>query len=259
MIRGRVAKVLLAMKRHDEAFAAYRALRDEQPDEEGYWVGMARARFQQGRPEEALGLVREGLVKFPDSTALHENAGILLEALKRLPEAEAAYRRAAELGPREPGPQLALASIADKQGRTEDAARLFAKVVELSPHSRQGRQAGRRLGAIGEALAREGRLPEAADAYRAAIGSGQAGPAVYLNAALVVFQQGGRDEALGLLQEGAGRFPKSADLHYRLGRLLADRGARVEAELALARALEIDPQRQDVQAALARVRAQASR
>ena len=96
MIRGRVAKVLLAMKRHDEAFAAYRALRDEQPDEEGYWVGMARARFQQGRPAEALGLVREGLVKFPDSTALHENAGILLEALKRLPEAEAAYRRAAD-------------------------------------------------------------------------------------------------------------------------------------------------------------------
>lgn len=259
MIRGRVAKVLLAMKRYDEAYAAYRALRDEQPGDEGYRVGMARARFQQGRPEEALVLVREGLAQFPDSTALHENAGILLEALKRLPEAEAAYRRAAELGPNDPGPQLALASIADKQGRMEDAARLFAKLVALSPHSRQGRQAGRRLGAIAETLARDRRLPEAAAAYRAAVASGQAGPAVYLNAALVVFQQGARDEALGLLQEGAGRFPKSADLQYRLGRLLADRGARAEAELALARALEIDPRREDVRSALARLRGQASR
>ena len=34
-----------------------------------------------------------------------------------------------------------------------------------------------------------------------------------------------------MLREGAGRFPKSADLQYRLGRLLADRGARAEAEL----------------------------
>lgn len=259
MIRGRVAKVLLAMKRHDEAFEAYRLLRDEHPDEEGYWIGMARARFHQGRPEDALAIVREGVVRFPDSTTLHENAGVLLEALKRLPEAERAYARSAELGPREPRPQLALASIADKQGRTDDAARLFAKVVELSPHSRQGRQAGRRLGAIAEGLARERRLPEAAAAYRAAVGSGEAGPAVYLNAALVVFQLGSRDEALGLLREGAGRFPKSADLHYRLGRLLADRGARMEAEAALARALEIDPRRQDVQQALARLRAQASR
>ena len=259
MIRGRVAKVLLALKRYDEAYATYRELRDLQPDEEGHWVGMARARFHQGRPEDALTIVREGIRKAPESTSLHENAGILLEALKRLPEAEDAYRRAAELGPREPGPQLALASIADKQGRTEDAARLFVKVVELSPHSRQGRQAGRRLGAIAETLARDRRLPEAGSAYRAAVRSGEAGPAVYLNAALVVFQLGARDEALGLLQEGAGRFPKSADLQYRLGRLLGDRGARVEAELALTRALEIDPARQDARAALARLRGQASR
>ncbi|MET0556482.1 MAG: sulfatase-like hydrolase/transferase [Vicinamibacteria bacterium] len=259
MIRGRAAKMLLALKRYDEAFAAYRALRDEQPTDEGHWIGMARARFHGGRPEEALAIVREGLAKFPDSTTLHENAGVLLEALKRLPEAEAAYRRSAELGPREPRPQLALASIADKRGRTDDAAVLFAKVVELSPHSRQGRQAGRRLGAIAETFARERRLPEAGAAYRAAVASGEAGPAVYLNAALVVFQLGARDESLGLLQEGAGRFPQSADLQYRLGRVLADRGARAEAETAFTRALAIDPARQDARTALERLRGQASR
>jgi tetratricopeptide (TPR) repeat protein len=146
-----------------------------------------------------------------------------------------------------------LASICDKQGRNEEAIRVFAAVVELSPHSHQGRQAGRRLGAFGADLARAGELPAAADAYRAALRSGQSGPAVYLNAALVSYQLGRRDAALQILQEGAGRFQKVADLQYRLGRLRAEQGATAEAEAAYARASEIDPARQDVHLALARL------
>jgi tetratricopeptide (TPR) repeat protein len=253
LIRGREAKTLLAMKRLDEAFAAYKALTEEFPDEEGYRLGLARTCLQQGRHAEALTIVRESLQHFPDSPTLHENAGLILDALKRTPEAEAEFKEAVRLDPRDQGPLLALAALKDKQGATADAMPLYLAAAELSPHSRQGRQAGRRLGAMGEQLAREGNLQGARDAYAAALRSGQAGPPLYLNAAFVSYQLGQRETARAILQEGAARYPQSADLLYRLARLQADRGATAEAEAAYRRAAEADPNRRDARLALARL------
>jgi len=52
--------------------------------------------------------------------------------------------------------------------------KLFLEVVEISPHSRQGRQAGRRLASLGEGYARQERWDFARDAYAGALASGQA-------------------------------------------------------------------------------------
>ncbi len=253
MIRGRVAKVLLALERYDEAFDAYRALREQHPEEEGYHLGMARARSQQQRYAEALAIVRAGLDRFPDSPALRQNAGMILEALGRPVEAAQEHQQAVELAPREPGPPLALASLRDKQGRTDEATRLFLRVLEISPHSRQGRQAGRRLATLAEGYARDARWDMARDAYSGALASGQAGPEVYLNAALVDYRSGKREAALAILQDGAARFPASADLHYRVARLQADHGATADAEASYRRAADADPGRRDTRLALARL------
>jgi len=253
MIGGRIAKALLALKRYDEAYDAYRRLIAENPSEEGFHIGLVRARFRQGRKAQALTLARQSLKAFPDSVALHENAGIILEEMGRLSDAEPEYRRAVELGPQEPRPRLALASVYDKQGRLEEAAREFAGVVEMSPHSRQGRQAGRRLAALGESFARDGRPEAARQAYAAALRSDEGGPDVYLNMGLVCYRLGRRDEALAVLRQGAGRFPTSADLQYRIGRLLAEKGAAAEAEAAYLAVLALAPGRQDVRIQLARL------
>jgi len=62
---GKVAKVLLALERYEEAFLAYRVLLAQHPEEEGYHVGLARARFHQGRHAEATAIVRAGSNAFP--------------------------------------------------------------------------------------------------------------------------------------------------------------------------------------------------
>ena len=253
MVAGRIAKMLLALERYDEAYDFYLKLIAENPAEEGFHIGLVRARFRQGRKEEALALTRKSLQAFPDSAPLHENAGIILQDLGRLAEAAPEYRQAAELGPRLPRPRLALASLYDTQGRLEDAAREFAAVADLSPHSRQGRQAGRRLGALAERFGRDGKLEAARDAYVAALRSDQAAAEVYLNAGLVAYRLGRAEEALALVRRGASRFPESADLHYRLGRLLSDRGIATEAEAAYLTVLRLAPNRQDARIQLARL------
>jgi arylsulfatase A-like enzyme/Flp pilus assembly protein TadD len=253
MIAGRIAKMLLALKRYDAAYDFYRKLIAQSPAEEGFHIGLVRARFRQGRKDEALALTRKSLQAFPDSAALHENAGIILQDLGRDTEAEPEYRRAVELGQRDPRPRLALASLLDKLGRPGDAGREFAAIMDISPHSRQGRQAARRLAALAESLGHEGKLDAARAAYSAALRSDQATSEVYLNAGLVSYRLGRREEALAVVRHGAVRFPESADLQYRLGRLLFERGTATEAEAAYLTALKLAPNRQDVRIQLARL------
>jgi arylsulfatase A-like enzyme/tetratricopeptide (TPR) repeat protein len=251
VLRGWIARALLGLKRYDEAHEAYRELRDEHPGDEGYRIGMARARFRQGRKQDALALVREGLQAFPDSSGLHLNAGIILEDSRRLEEAEAAYRTAVELGPRDLQPRLFLATFYDRQGRLDDAASQHEAIVAASPSSRHGRHSAKRLATLGEALARERKLASARMAYLAATSAGTPEEAVFLNAALVCYQLGKRHESLELLRRGLGAFPKSADLHYRLARLLDEAGTRAEAEAEYRTALALSPGRSDVRYHLA--------
>jgi arylsulfatase A-like enzyme/tetratricopeptide (TPR) repeat protein len=251
-LRGRVAETLLELERFDEAFEAYRALGQEHPQDEAQVVGMARARVKQGRSEDALAVVRGGLVRLPGSAALHQNAGTLLATLKRNREAEVAYREAARLDPRDPSPRLALALLYDLDGRSADAARQFLDAIEASPASPLARQAARRLATLAEGLARERKLEQAREAYAGVLRTDEAEAPVHLNAALVSFQLGRTEEATQILARGAQRFPQSVDLLYRLGRLQAERKDARAAEGAYLQALGVDAGRNDIRLALAR-------
>ena len=52
---------------------------------------------------------------------------------------------------------------------------------------------------------------------------------------------GGTEGALALLRETVRQDPGCADAHYRLGRLLALKGMKAEAEAEFKRTLELDP------------------
>jgi choline-sulfatase len=252
-LRGRIAHALLALERYEEALVAYRALCAESPEDEGYILGVARALVPLGRVDEAVRVVEDGLRAVADSPTLYLQLGRLFEDSGRLTDAESAYQRVVELSPRDPAALLTWASISDKQGRADEAARRFARVIEISPHSRQGRQAGRRLAALAEQFTRAGHRDAARDAYVAAIRSGQAEPAAYLNAALVHVQLGDKAGAVTLLENGAARHGGDADIHARLGALHLDAGQNARAEAAFQRTLSIEATRRDARLGLARV------
>jgi tetratricopeptide (TPR) repeat protein len=252
--RRETGKMLLALKRYDEAYETFRQLRDQYPAEVAYHIDVARARFRQGKKREALELLQASLKAFPASAGLLENAGIILESLGRYGEAEDALRQAVEAGPEERKPRLVLAKMFDKQGRALEAAAQFEDLVVRSPHARESREAGKRLAAMAVEFARAGKLELSARAYGAALKT-DAGmeEAAFLNAALVYYQLGRRDDARDILRHGASSFPASADIRYRLGRLLSEAGSPGQAEAEYRQALALAPTRSDVRFYLARL------
>jgi arylsulfatase A-like enzyme/tetratricopeptide (TPR) repeat protein len=252
--RRETGKMLLALQRYEEAYETFRQLRDEYPSEQAYHIDVARARFKQGKKREALELLQASLLAFPASVGLLENAGIVLASLGRNREAEDALRRAIEAGPEERKPRMLLAKMCDTQGRVEEAAAQFQELVERSPHARESREAAKRLAAMAVEFARAGKLESSARAYGAALKTG-AGmeEGVFLNAALVYYRLGRRGDAQDVLRKGARSFPASADIRYRLGRLLSEAGPPGPAEAEYRQALALAPTRSDVRFHLARL------
>ena len=252
--RRAAGKMLLSLKRYDEAYETFRQLRDEQPAELAYHMDMARARFKQGKTREALELLQETLKVFPTAPELLEDTGIALDSLGRQKEAEDVLRRAIQAGPLQPKPRALLAKIWDQQGRAEEAAAEYEALVTLSPYAKESREAGKRLSAMAVEFARAGKLEASAKAYGAALKTGAGTEeAVFLNSALVYYQLGRRAEARDVLGQGARAFPASADMRYRLGRLLSEAGSTAEAEAEYRQALALAPSRSDVRFQLARL------
>jgi Flp pilus assembly protein TadD len=81
---------------------------------------LAENLVQQGRKEEAVALLREGLRDTPRSPLLHREMGSVLERSGRPDEAAAAYRDYARLAPNAP----------DAKELRERAARLAAAAGE---------------------------------------------------------------------------------------------------------------------------------
>jgi tetratricopeptide (TPR) repeat protein len=112
----------------------------------------------------ALTAAREAVLADPDASRTWGEFAETCDAHHLYPEAEAAYRRAAALEPREFRWAYGLALVRDFQGgESAEVARLFDAAIRLEP-----RYPPARLRA-GDALVRQGRLEEACRAYEEAL------------------------------------------------------------------------------------------
>jgi choline-sulfatase len=253
-LRARVAETLLRLRRFDESLAEFRDLGQEGRSE-GHYAGMIRSLSSQGRKDDALRLAREGAAALPESAGLQQLLGRLLLGARRPAEAEAAYRTATRIEPRNLLARVGLAMALKAQGRLDDAAAAFTEIVERSPRSVEARQSGAELTALAEGFAAAGRFEDVRSAYRAAHRAGVASEGSYLNLALACRRLGDADEVLRTLLEGLEAFPDSAELNYRTGRVLMDAGRPREAEARLRKSLERDPGNERARQALARLQA----
>ena len=77
------------------------------------------------------------------------------------------------------------------------------------------------------------------------LGTGRASIPIFLNLGLATWRLGLKTETLEALRRGVARFPDSADLHYRMGKVLEDLGRGPEAEASFRRVIELAPGRAD--------------
>jgi tetratricopeptide (TPR) repeat protein len=250
-VRLSVANTLLNLGRFDEGFQEFAELSLRSPREPSYIQGMARCLSGQGRHAEALALLAGAVEKIPESADLREDLALVLLKAGKTEDAEGHLRRVVEQSPRRVAPRLRLATTLLKMRRPQDATAQFLEVVARSPKSKEGREAVEALGRVAALLLDGGDLFHAQKAYRAVLEAGSGDEAAYLNGALVTYRLGRRQESLEVLQKGLERHPRSASLHYRAGRLLAESGRREEAEREYRAALDLDGTRADARQALA--------
>ena len=87
-------------------------------------------------PLEALERYQKEIAQHPDNADLHVGYGNALKFLGRTDEAEAEYKRAGELDPSNPHPWHGLADLAAERGDYAEAARLWQRVLEVTPQSK---------------------------------------------------------------------------------------------------------------------------
>jgi tetratricopeptide (TPR) repeat protein len=245
-----MADTLFALGRYDEAISEYADVAAGGGALDVAYVGMSKARLAQGQPEAALAVTQAGLDLRPDSVLLNAQHGELLLRLGRPVEAERAFRRALAVIREDESARWGLGVALSKQGRTRESVEVMLALAVASPRAPQSRAAA-------EALERwaddrlAARVPaDARRGYEAVVGTGRASEALFLNLGLALWQLGLPSETLAVLDRGSSHFPRSAELHYRRGRVLQHLGRQAEAASAFRRVLELDSGHSQAAAAL---------
>ena len=178
------------------------------------------------------------------------NLGKTYRDLGNLEQALNAFRRAVVLDPRSSSAHNNLGNIHYRMGRCGDAEYELAQAAALDPQS---------LSAVSQlaiALFECGSVERSIPHFEQAVELPGAifNPPLYTYLARAYAQQGRYDEAVRRAQQGALLEPVTADAYYYLGEIYQARGESGDsqaAQEAYQRALELDPQHQGAQEALA--------
>lgn len=134
----------------------------------------ARAALDADRPAEAVTLLQKAVALSPDEPVLQRNLAWALfrrgqqaAAAQREPEALADFREAVRLNPDEPGYAGHAAQLLLRQYRLDEAESLLRATLERHPAHADGQLL------LGDALALQGDLPAALEAYRRAVELGE--------------------------------------------------------------------------------------
>ena len=223
--RHNLGIALAARGRLDEALAQYRLAADSLP-EAGYSLGFALA--ERGDDTAAMSELRKFLARRPDDAAAPRATnllGLLAMGQGDLPAAVAAYERTLAMRPNDGVARRGLAEA---------------------------------LTALGAALAEEGRLAAAVDAFARAAAAAPEAPGAHLNHGTWLMQLGRASEGVQAFRRGLAQAPGSVPLRNALAAALATQGARDEAIAEFSRALAIDPGNADAQAGLRRLQSPGS-
>lgn len=210
--------------------------------------------MEEGRVELAIELYGTAAERAPDDPTIHYNLGLALARAGRREEAVERFRRAVELDPEYRDAHYNLAAALGEAGRWDEAARHFERAWRIDPldasarldwalaleragdaagalrelaalaESPAGRGtplAGRVHAALGAALGRAGRLPEAAAAYGTAARLDPADPGLRFGQAMALVLAGSHREARAALEAALPEVGDDLPLVHLLARLLA--------------------------------------
>jgi tetratricopeptide (TPR) repeat protein len=131
-------------------------------------------------------------------------------------EAEALYRQALALNPRQPQACYLLGAVCQALGKWDHAEASVRQAIEQQPGHVEA------INLLGVLLARRQRVAEALDCFCRAVQGGLARPEVLQNLRLACRQLVTSAGAVPLLERAVSVRPEDAEVHYRLGLALAE-------------------------------------
>lgn len=233
--RGRA---LAALKRDEDAAAAYLNAAQLEPTYADAWIKLAQTRRGQGRQAEGLAAVDEGLKSSPkDGDLLFSRALVLSELDARRKDALAAYDEAIKIKPTAAAyynRALLRSEADDHKGALAD----YRKAAELDPKDPDA------LNGVGVELSALDEDPEGElKAYDAALAADPKNTSAVVNKAIYYADRENWTKALEHYQIAVSAEPERADLRVGLGETFTGLNRLDAARAEYDRALRLDPKR----------------
>jgi predicted O-linked N-acetylglucosamine transferase (SPINDLY family) len=188
--------------------------------------------YQSGRHTEALAL----LSTVCDDAGDYSNLGIVLHALGRDDEAEAAYRQAIALDASVASAHCNLGNLLQEHRRNAEATSEFRIALELRPDFANA------WSGLGHSLHRQGQLSDAVNAFRSAVQFAPASAEAHSNLGTLLFALEHNEDARVSLTQAITLDPDYAKAHGNLGALYARCGCPVAAEASSRAAIALAPE-----------------
>ena len=207
---------------------------------------LAAVMQRQGKPDEALAVLKEAEAAGAPPTALQIAWGSALIVAKEPARAEEVFRKAIEATPKEVPAHLGLASALEAQGKGEAARQALDKALTEIPDAVSARE---HLAALTATL---GHKEEAVTHYKAAIATGHAPLSTHVAMAKLQLDLGQLDDAQAELDKVVEENPSTPEALFTLARVWEARGDLIRATQEFRRALRFE-NLPSVQLALGRV------
>ncbi|MEY8120385.1 glycosyltransferase [Falsihalocynthiibacter sp. BN13B15] len=195
---------------------------------------LAKSLMQLGHANKALSVLDAASGLAPQHANLYFMAGNLLAQKKNLGKAAHAYRQAISLNSAVESYHLKLAHALIGEGQSEPAIASLKEALLIEPRNMISART------LGFQYQKTGQLDEAEKMFRRVLTKHPSAPVVTRALADVLDYQGKNAEAIALLNGELARNNNQADLHDRLGRILAMTGQLNAADTAFEQAKIID-------------------
>jgi cytochrome c-type biogenesis protein CcmH/NrfG len=231
---GLALRVLLRLRRYDEATTMMGDAQRRYPGEPRFLAGLAEIDQAKGNHDEAIVLYARLRKRFPGVMAGYTGAAESLRVLNRLDEAEALAKQALTQFQNEIHPCLEYARVAVMREDWEEALRRWQAVCD------QFLYFGGYVGAA-QALTHLGRHGEAEDLLQQARYRFGSDPGPLSEYARVAEAKGDIPEAVKRWQDVLNRFPLDMNVHFAASEAFERLGEPAEAEAALRAAIDRFP------------------
>ena len=197
-------------------------------------TNLATALYENKQSDEAIAHYERAIALRPDYAPAYTNMGAALRSKGRLAEAVAAHEKSLAIQPDNPDTHFNLANALLDLDRPQEAAGHFRLAGRAGPGANVENN-------LGIALAAEGKMTEAAEAFRRAVAAEPGSARAHRNLGDALTSLGQFEEGVSHLRRATELQPENATFHYDLAVALLEGGRTPQAIDAFHAALKIDP------------------